>query len=431
MESPRFAIYFSPPAHAEIAKLADAWLGRAPAPPALADTLRSANILADSLHALTQHPRRYGFHATLKAPFHLSSASRVEQLLARVEQFAKTQASFLLPPLKVAGLKDFLALVPGETSHSLNTMASRCVTEFEVYRQPLTSRQIAQRRQQNLSPRQDALLLQWGYPHVFDCYEFHLTLTDSLSSVNAGFSSRIRAAAEQLFSDKLTSQVTFDAISVFEEPQPGADFRLILRAPLGRQGRLIYLVGPSGAGKDSLLRWTRQKLGYRHDLLFAQRVITRERREDDEEHEPMSEQAFTELEQQGGLAMAWQANSHRYGVRREIDDALQRGMTVLVNGSRAHLALARERYPHLEAVHVTAPEAIIEQRLHARGRESAEQIVARQARQIPMNNDAPFDLEIANTGTLEAAGTQLMKFLRGAAGTELAAAQPPTLTAPV
>jgi ribose 1,5-bisphosphokinase len=426
MESPRFAIYFAPPAHAEFAKLADAWLGRAPAPPALTETLRSANILADSLHALTQHPRRYGFHATLKAPFHLKGATQVDKLLAGVEQFAKTQASFLLPPLTVALLKDFLAIVPSETSHQINEIALRCVTEFDVYRQPLTSSQIAQRRQQKLSPRQDALLLQWGYPHVLDCYEFHLTLTDSLSNVNPDFGSRIRTAAERLFSDKLTSQVPFDAISVFEEPQPGADFRLILRAPFGRQGRLIYLVGPSGAGKDSLLRWTRQKLQYQHDLLFARRVITRERREDDEEHEPMSEPAFTALAQQGGLAMAWQANSHRYGVRREIDDALQRGMTVLVNGSRAHLALARERYPHLEVVHVTAPEAIIEQRLHARGRESAEQILARQARQIPMNNDAPFDLEIANTSTLEAAGTQLMKFLRGAEGAEPAASQPTT-----
>jgi ribose 1,5-bisphosphokinase len=430
MESPRFAIYFSPPAHAEFAKLADGWLGRAPAPPALTDTLRSANILADSLHALTQHPRRYGFHATLKPPFQLKAATNVEQLLACVEQFAKTQASFLLPPLNVALLKDFLALVPSETSHSINAIASRCVTEFEVYRQPLTPRQIAQRRQQNLSPRQDALLLQWGYPHVLDCYEFHLTLTDSLASLNASFSSRIRTAAEQLFSDRLTSQVTFDAISVFEEPQPGADFRLIMRAPLGRQGRLIYLVGPSGAGKDSLLRWTRQKLRYRHDLLFAQRVITRERREDDEEHEPMNEQAYTELEQQGGFAMAWQANSHHYGVRREIDVALQRGMTVLVNGSRAHLARARERYPHLEAVHVTAPKAIIEQRLHARGRESAEQIVARQARQFPMSDNASFDLEIANAGPLEAAGTQLIKFLRGAADAELSATQPTAPTPP-
>jgi ribose 1,5-bisphosphokinase len=426
MESPRFAVYFSPPSHAEFAKLADAWLGRAPIPPALSDTLRSENILADSLHALTQHPRRYGFHATLKAPFHLKGATKVDELLAGVEQFAKTQASFLLPPLKVALLKDFLALVPSETSHSIDAIARRCVTEFDVFRQPLTTRQIAQRRQQNLSPRQDALLLKWGYPHVLDCYEFHLTLTDSLSSVNASFIARIRAASEQLFSDKLTSQVTFDAISVFEEPQPGADFRLILRAQFGLQGRLIYLVGPSGAGKDSLLRWTRQRLQYQHDLLFAQRVITRERREDDEEHEQMSEHAFIELEQQGGLAMTWQANTHRYGVRREIDDALQRGMTVLVNGSRAHLARARERYPHLETVHVTAPKDIIEQRLRARGRESAEQIAARQARQIPMNDDAPFDLEIVNTGPLEAAGIQLIKFLRGPAAAELPATQPTT-----
>ncbi|UTW07264.1 phosphonate metabolism protein/1,5-bisphosphokinase (PRPP-forming) PhnN [Pseudomonas benzenivorans] len=141
-------------------------------------------------------------------------------------------------------------------------------------------------------------------------------------------------------------------------------------------GRLIYLMGPSGAGKDSLLDAARERLAAR-GCLVARRVITRSAQALGEDAVALSPEAFAERERAGDFAMSWYANGLAYGIPRQIDDWLGAGRDVLVNGSRGYLEAARRRYPELLAVLLTVEPEVLHQRLLRRGRETPEQIAAR------------------------------------------------------
>src|SRR6201996_9466805 len=143
-------------------------------------------------------------------------------------------------------------------------------------------------------------------------------------------------------------------------------------------GRLIYVMGPSGAGKDSLLEFARKHL-MGEPILFAHRYITRPSG-NGEAHVALSVEEFAARSVLGLFALEWSSHSLRYGIGIELDAWLARGCTVVVNGSRQHLERALERYPHAEIVHVEAEPHILAARLGARARESAEQIAARLAR---------------------------------------------------
>jgi hypothetical protein len=234
MTLPRYALYFTPPIESQFWQIGSAWIGRDAASNAPIMRPLLASVANDTLVAITQHPRRYGFHATLKAPFQLAGDSNIDLLLEHVVAFANTQSRFALPRLKVAMMEDFLALVPAEHSHQLDLIARACVAEFDRHRYPLTDAQLSQRRAKTLSTHQDEMLLRWGYPHVFDTYRFHFTLTDSLCGTHARFAAQIHEAAEQLFTDDMMRQCAFDAISVFKEPHPGADFQQVMRVPFGK-----------------------------------------------------------------------------------------------------------------------------------------------------------------------------------------------------
>jgi ribose 1,5-bisphosphokinase len=144
-------------------------------------------------------------------------------------------------------------------------------------------------------------------------------------------------------------------------------------------GGLIYLMGPSGSGKDSLLNAARARLAER-DCVIVRRVITRSAESVGEDAIGVTPAEFDAQEQAGAFALSWRANGLAYGIPRQIDEWLAAGQDVLVNGSRGYLAEARTRYPELLAVLLQVDEAALRQRLQARGRESAEQIEARLVR---------------------------------------------------
>lgn len=152
-------------------------------------------------------------------------------------------------------------------------------------------------------------------------------------------------------------------------------------------GRLIYLMGPSGSGKDSLLDAARERLAAR-GCVIARRVITRSAEAVGEDAVGVSPAEFDQLEADGAFALSWRANGLAYGIPRQIDDWLAAGQDVLVNGSRGYLPEARARYPELQAILLQVDEAALRQRLQARGRESAEQIEARLARSRELQADA-------------------------------------------
>lgn len=131
--------------------------------------------------ALTQVPRKYGLHATLKPPFALADGTRVDDLDAALAEFAKVQLRVSLDGLQLDRLGRFLALVPvGDQTH-LAALAANCVQNFDMFRAPAPDAEVARRRTAGLTLAQDAHLLRWGYPYVINQFRFHVTLTGSLS----------------------------------------------------------------------------------------------------------------------------------------------------------------------------------------------------------------------------------------------------------
>ena len=152
--------------------------------------------------------------------------------------------------------------------------------------------------------------------------------------------------------------------------------------PIAHGERLIVVVGPSGAGKDSVLHEWRRRLGAQAPVHFAQRVITRAAGAVGEAHEAVAPAEFHRLLEAGELATAWQANGLHYGVRRRELHALARGAWVVMNGSRGHLPVLRAQTPALHAVEINAPADVRARRLAQRGREDAAAMAQRLRREL-------------------------------------------------
>ncbi|MNJ14715.1 Ribose 1,5-bisphosphate phosphokinase PhnN [compost metagenome] len=176
-------------------------------------------------------------------------------------------------------------------------------------------------------------------------------------------------------------------------------------------GRLIYLMGPSGAGKDSLIDAVRAVLD-KSQVEIAQRVITRSAEAKGEKAVGVSTERFEQLCAEGAFALHWRANDLAYGVPVVIDSWLAGGRAVMVNGSRAHLAKARECYPNLLAILVTVEPRVLRQRLLARGRENLEEIERRLARSQQVSLHDPAIHLLDNSTSLEDAARRLLDLLR-------------------
>ncbi|WP_242169129.1 MULTISPECIES: phosphonate metabolism protein/1,5-bisphosphokinase (PRPP-forming) PhnN [unclassified Pseudomonas] len=170
-------------------------------------------------------------------------------------------------------------------------------------------------------------------------------------------------------------------------------------------GRLIYLIGPSGSGKDSLLDAARPRLAER-GCRIVRRVITRSAEAVGEAAQGVSPEQFAAMDAEGAFALSWHANGLSYGIPKAIDAWLAAGDDVLVNGSRAYLAQTRVLYPTVLVLLLTVDQAVLRQRLIARGRESLAQIEERLARNaqftaelISDNSSGLFVLD--NSGPLD------------------------------
>ncbi|QJP17124.1 phosphonate metabolism protein/1,5-bisphosphokinase (PRPP-forming) PhnN [Starkeya sp. ORNL1] len=177
-----------------------------------------------------------------------------------------------------------------------------------------------------------------------------------------------------------------------------------------RSGLLVFVVGPSGAGKDTLLAFAKARLAARSDIVFARRLVNRAP-DGTEDHEPFDEAAFEDGIAAERFALAWRANGLCYALGPDVKAALAGGRTVVANGSRAAVAEARARYPNVKLVLITAPPEVLAARIAARGREDANARAGRLARE-PALGAAP-DLTIMNDGAVEPAGEKLAAFLAG------------------
>lgn len=225
----RYALYFAPAADHPLTKTASRWLGRDAFTGETFVTPKVEGISTDDLHALTADPRRYAFHATLKAPFELAAGKSEADLIEAFERFAGTTPAFDIPNAVIGQLGRFFALVPDRIYPQLQAFAADVVEQFEPFRAPLSDADIARRKPDTLSPEHRANLMRWGYPHVMDEFRFHMTLTSQVPPEQAPV---MRSALEARFADFINVPLAIDGLAIFVEPERGAPFTALRHIPL-------------------------------------------------------------------------------------------------------------------------------------------------------------------------------------------------------
>ena len=178
----RYAIYYTPAPKTALADFGAAWLGW---DSAAGRDVSHPVIDGVDVEVVTETPRKYGFHGTIKPPFRLSTGRSPEALDAALANLSADAGPIDLPGLQLTRLGRFLALVPMGDASALAVLAARAVQELDVFRAPATDAELAKRRAARLSPEQDAMLVRWGYPYVLDQFRFHLTLTGRLDRETA------------------------------------------------------------------------------------------------------------------------------------------------------------------------------------------------------------------------------------------------------
>ncbi|WOC17208.1 DUF1045 domain-containing protein [Pseudochrobactrum sp. MP213Fo] len=225
----RYGIYFSPSAHDPLLRVAANWLGRNAFNGMVVRRPEIGSINSDEINALTAEPRRYGFHATLKAPFRLHEDYEEHDLLACMMHFASSYQAVQLPPLKVEQIGPFFALVPSEPCAPMQQLANDVVVHFERFRAPLNAMELAKRKPEKLDAVHRSNLQQWGYPYVFDQFRFHMTLTGAVAEEKQA---HVRDILENFFAPVLNEPVKMANIALFTESEAGASFEVHSLHPL-------------------------------------------------------------------------------------------------------------------------------------------------------------------------------------------------------
>jgi len=177
-------------------------------------------------------------------------------------------------------------------------------------------------------------------------------------------------------------------------------------------GRLVLVIGPSGAGKDTLLGLAKAASAGDRNIVFPRRVVTREASQA-EDNEQLSPEAFRQAVARGEFAMHWLAHGHHYGMSRAIDDDVHEGRTVVVNVSRTVVDALRRAYVDVVVIAITAPPEVLAERLAGRARGSDGKIEQRLARAVDEATARP-DVTILNVGDAEAHAERLVRIIKGA-----------------
>jgi putative phosphonate metabolism protein len=220
----RVAVYYAPQPDDALFAEAAAWLGRDPESGAQVPHPDIPNI-AD----VTAEPRLYGFHATLKPPMRLAEGCQWLDVVAAATELADRTAPFDLPRLAVSDVFGFLALRETVPCPPLQALADACVEHLDPFRAPTSDGELARRRRANLTPRQDAMLVRWGYPYVFDTWFFHMTLTRRLNAKEKEF---YQPAADGHLARALAMSRRIADICLFVQPSLGESFVIEQRLKL-------------------------------------------------------------------------------------------------------------------------------------------------------------------------------------------------------
>jgi len=221
---PRYAIYYVPAPGSELDRFGAQLLGY--------DAFSGEDLpFPDSVtqavtdwRDITQDPRKYGFHATMKAPLSLAKDKTEAELLAACEAFAgKPRPIPVIKPV-IDSISRFIAVVPAQPSPELERLAADCTSEFDSFRAPPTSEDRARRNPSALTPRQREHLDRWGYPYVMEDFRFHMTLTGRL---DAGRRGPVLTMLRNRFSAVGLETLAVDRIAVFRQDDPRSRFRIL------------------------------------------------------------------------------------------------------------------------------------------------------------------------------------------------------------
>lgn len=229
---PRYAIYFLPAAGSLLARQGAAWVGRDVLTGRAVEQHRPASIDAADFRDATESARRYGFHATLKAPIRLIAGVSETDLRDAAQAFAADTPAFPLGRLSPKWIGPFLALTPDSADpdhmNALKDWAFAIVRGFEPFRAEMPEVEF-RRRAEGLDERQRQLLERWGYPYVCDQFRFHMTLS---APVAEDTRPAWRAAACDWFETAMAEDVMIDAVSIAVERDPPGPFVELARFPL-------------------------------------------------------------------------------------------------------------------------------------------------------------------------------------------------------
>jgi hypothetical protein len=228
-QGPRYAIYFVPAAQSALYRYGssilgyDCYTGEAVDFPGGSETI--------NWNELGKEPRRYGFHATLKAPFHLLPSHGEDQLVKAVRNFAGLGHAVHAFEPAVRLLNGFFAVVPLKAVPAIDALAASCTTIFDAFRAPITPQQRARLVALKLSESQTRNLDRWGYPYVLSEFQFHMTLT---GKVPAGRRKAILAVLQKsLRRGGIEGAIAVDRLALLKQDSPTASFRVVSEAMLG------------------------------------------------------------------------------------------------------------------------------------------------------------------------------------------------------
>ncbi|CCD84382.1 conserved hypothetical protein [Bradyrhizobium sp. ORS 285] len=227
---PRYAIYYAPAPDTALSAFGtdllgyDAWTGNE------RDFPRDILDVLPDWAELTADARKYGFHATLKAPFPLNDSRSEAELTTTCAAFAATPRPVPIIRPVVDAISGFIAVIPGEASAELQQLAAACVETFEPFRAPMSTEDRARRKPEMLTPRQREHLDRWGYPYVMEDFRFHMTLTCRLSDERRA---PVLAMLRDRFAELDLRSLSIDRIALFRQSNSTSRFRIVDSWALG------------------------------------------------------------------------------------------------------------------------------------------------------------------------------------------------------
>ncbi len=226
---PRYAIYFVPPADSVLYRFGAGLIGY--------DAYSSQSLRfpegieseVDDWKQFTADPRKYGFHATLKAPISPAPGRTENDLVTAMHEFARTPRAIPVIAPTVRSISSFIAIVPDAPNPELQKFAGDCVTAFDDFRAPLIAKDRERRNVSALTNRQVAYLDRWGYPYVFEEFRFHMTLAGSLPAERRA---TVTGILRERFASLKLQLIPIDRLALLRQNDANSSFTIISHWPL-------------------------------------------------------------------------------------------------------------------------------------------------------------------------------------------------------